>query len=120
MSTVTATIPLIKQTFAAGTSPSDLQFRLFNASSGALVQTKIVAPAALPPIPEDGSAVPVSVDFPGVADGSYEMRIRRTRIVGGVLYTLGTEVKVPFSVPGTAVDALVAGDAAGVTITVAE
>ena len=34
-------------------------------------------------------AVPVSVDFPGVADGSYEMRIRRTRIVGGVLYTLG-------------------------------
>ena len=120
MSTVTVTIPLVKQTFSAGTAPSDLQFRLRNTATNTIVQTKVIAPSALPPIPADGSSVSVSMEFANVADGGYEMLIRRLRMVGGVLFTLGTEVKVPFAVPGTAIDALVPGEAAGVTITVAE
>lgn len=118
MSTVSITIPLAAQTFAAGTVPSDLQFRLRNNATGQIVQTKVVAPTSLPAIPSDGSTVSApTVEFLSVPDGSYDILVRRRRMVGSVAYALGAEVTIPAPVPGTTVDALVP-NALGATVEV--
>ena len=118
MATVNATIPLVKQTFPAGTSPNALLVRIRNTATGAYPKTKQIPASDLPAIPADGSAASVTVEFTDVLDGGYELRVQRLKLVSGQLQNLGAEAVIPFAVPGTPADALVVGVSADFTVTV--